>query len=172
MALIKEDGSIISNADSYITLTEANDYWINHGNPVLWSSATDSEKEAAIRYATQFIESSYSFKGSLISTEQPLSFPRTAFYDREGRILAGEGVIPKAIKDASAELALRHLDNNLFFQAQQAIGSIKKEKVGDHEVEFSDPSESLYTKKNTDFIMNLLRNYISGTFRQLTILKG
>lgn len=78
MALIKEDGSIVANANSYANATDADAYQANRGRTA-WAEATAEVKDAALVRATDYIEGRFalSFVGDRINDVQTLSWPRT-----------------------------------------------------------------------------------------------
>ena len=116
--LIVEDGSIVEDANCYISLNDADAYLIPRG---VWGESTTTEiedrKEQAIIRATDYMNTLY-WKGVKVSLEQELSFPRVGY----------DG-IPKAIIKANAEIAgLFFNGTDLLAPAQQGV-MIKSEKV-------------------------------------------
>lgn len=107
MALVTTGNS----ADAYIDLTYADAYWGDR-NDAAWSAADQADKEAAIREATLYIDSTFRerFKGRIQSSSQLREWPRTVVSDRSGRNITG---IPAAVKQATAELALSALSSRL-----------------------------------------------------------
>lgn len=169
--LIIEDGTLVPDANSYISVAEADSYWVDHGSPVQWTGLTEDEKEVALIQATEYLETNYCFRSCLQSTTQSLSFPRLAFYDKEGRLLAGEGVIPKQIKNAQAELALRVvIDNSARLDTSPSDSNIIEEKVGDHEITFSEPNSQSYNLY--PYVQKLLRNFILSSLNSVRIIRG
>jgi hypothetical protein len=63
-------------------------------------------KEAAIREATIYLETSYSWKGVIEIDTQALAWPREGVTDREGREVSG---LPQRVIDACCELAVMKL---------------------------------------------------------------
>lgn len=72
MALIIEDGTGVTGADSYITVAEYQ-AWINAR--ISTHTATDAVVESQIRRAMDYFET-LCFKGTKQSEDQPLQFPR------------------------------------------------------------------------------------------------
>lgn len=170
MALVVEDGTIVAGAEAYASVADADTYWSSRGNPSEWTVLTVSEKEVALRQATEYLESTYIFKSCLQDITQPLSFPRLPFYGREGRLLAGEGVIPTPIKNANIELALQHIIKNLFFSANEINQKrIKKERVVDHEIEYDLEQSSI---RIISYVEKLLRPYILSSHSTTRIIRG
>ena len=129
MALVVEDGTGLSNADSYLSVADADTYHTAHGNPAAWSSASDADKEEALRLATQYIDVVYGrrFSGTKLAATQALRWPRNGVYDDEGQLLDNDS-IPVRVEQATAELALRQLGADLLPDEAEP-GDIKKEKV-------------------------------------------
>lgn len=119
MALIVENGAGLPDAQSYISVTEADEYHAAMGHTG-WSG-DEIAKEAALRRAAQYLGGRYQFSGSRVSATQALEWPRQ---------LLG---VPKALKDAQAELALRALKGELFVDSDgrmlvsKTIGPIRKD---------------------------------------------
>lgn len=126
MAIIVEDGSGLSTAESYLSVADCGTYHTNRGNAA-WTGA-DSAKEIALRKATQYLDAVYgrSFQGTRVTVTQALAFPR---YDVEidGFVLTST-TIPQKLKDATAELAVRALTEDLLAD-QDTPGSIESESV-------------------------------------------
>ncbi|WP_434033588.1 DnaT-like ssDNA-binding protein [Cupriavidus sp. a3] len=99
MALVVEDSTGKPDANSYVSVAEADSYHGDRGN-ANWSAATT--KEAALINATSYVDSLYRFQGLRASDTQALEWPR-----------AGVTGIPKRLKDAVCELALRALSGPL-----------------------------------------------------------
>lgn len=170
MVLIVENGTIVPNAESYVTVAEADTYLAARGNPATWSALDTAAKEAALRIATQYLETSFKFRGHLILPTQPLSFPRTEFCDSDGRTLAGAGVIPTALKNAQIELALRQVIQDLFLDSSPGDNNIIREKVDVHEVEYA------YSRGNETpmfgYVNRLLSKYVLSGLNNVRIIRG
>ena len=134
MALTVEDGTGLTNADSYLSSADADSYHTKHSNSSSWSGASTSVKEAALRMATQYINVTYRlrWKGIKIDKDQALDWPRLSVVDRDGYNVAADA-LPQAIKDACAEMALREVtETNSLIVDEASPGRIKREtdKVG------------------------------------------
>lgn len=114
MSLIVETGSGLTNANSYISVADADTYVADHGNESVWTAATTAQKEAALRNATQYIDLQYGskFKSSKTNIDsgsrQALQFPRIAVTDDDG-YLYDDDEMPDCLKHATVEAALRIL---------------------------------------------------------------
>lgn len=76
MALIVEDGTGMPDADSYISLTDAREYAAKYGYTL---PTDDTEAEVALRKGAVNVDVN-SIKGSKLSSEQALEFPRVNLY--------------------------------------------------------------------------------------------
>ncbi len=78
MALIKEDGTGLIDANTYADVADADAFQLLRGL-VLWEDAFDDVKEASLIRATDYIESRWAliFQGTINTDEQALSWPRT-----------------------------------------------------------------------------------------------
>ena len=166
--LTVEDGTLVSGAEAYISVADADTYFTNRGNPSQWSGATTGQKEAALKYAAQYMETRYRFNGCLQDTSQALSFPRTSFYNHDGRLLAGSGVIPDAIKNANAELALRHLIQDLFLTTTPGDSKITSKSIGDASETYD---VTLSTNRFT-YVDLLLSDYLLNSPSVVPIIRG
>lgn len=171
MAFLVEDGTGLAAANSYVSVADADTYHGDRGNDG-WTG-TDAVKQAALIKATQFIDGTYAFiannaqrdpltgfGGPLVSNDQALSWPRVNVIDKQNRPITG---VPQKVKDATCELALLALSDDLLPTEDRAT---KREKVGDLEVEYMD---SAANHKRYPYVTRLLRDLIisSGASRKL-----
>lgn len=115
MTLTVEDGTGVTNADAYAAIATVDAYATARGLTA-WTG-TDAVKEAAIREATVYLDTSYSWKGAIESTEQALAWPREGVTDREGRTVSG---LPQRVVDACCELAVQKLSAALVTSRTEA----------------------------------------------------
>lgn len=114
MSFVVETGAGLTNANSYISVADADTYVADHGNEAVWTSATNAQKEAALRNATQYIDLKYGDKFKSCKTNinsgsrQALQFPRISVIDEDG-YLYDDDEIPECLKNAVVEAALRIL---------------------------------------------------------------
>lgn len=110
MSLIVEDGTIIANANSYLLVADATTYHALYGNEK-WLDRSDLHEVSLIR-ATQAVDVMFgdSYKGVLITSAQPLLYPRTGFNDTNGRTLSASVIHPE-LKNWVAEAALVFVTN-------------------------------------------------------------
>lgn len=111
MTLEVEDGTGKANAESYISVADADTYHAGRGN-TSWTGLTEPQKEQRLRIATDYMVEVYRTRwaGLRVSTAQALDWPR---YDVPRRDAGGfpdyypHDQVPDAVKRACAELAAR-----------------------------------------------------------------
>jgi hypothetical protein len=122
MTLVVEDGTGLANAESYLSVADATDYFVRYGNPA-WNGEIP-DLEAALRRATQYIDSEYRFKGCKLTPTQALQWPR------DGYTMASLGVTWPVVRlrQACAELAVRALADSLY--TDQSDAAVKSGSIG------------------------------------------
>lgn len=108
MAFNVEDGTGRPDANSYVSVDDANTYHAALGNKGWAGAAID--KETALRRATQYLDTRYRFRGSVFNAKQALSWPRNDCYLND--VLVAWPV--KRVQDACCEVALRALTGTLY----------------------------------------------------------
>lgn len=147
--------------DSYISLADAETYAAAHfigSDATAWDAASDTDKEAALRQATQYVDAKFRdrFLGYIQSTTQALEWPRTAAFDRSGRTLHGT---PEAVTDAVVELAkARIVAGDNLVPVEDRGGQVKREKVGSLEVEYMDGAPSGRTYGFAEMLLSQVLN--------------
>ena len=127
MALIVEDGSIVTGAESYISVADASTYHSNRGNTAWASLSTDAIREQCLRKATDFMRQAYRsrWQGYKVNEDQALDWPRYGV-EVEGYAVDSD-IVPTEIKNACAELALKASSADLNPDLTQGVLS---EQVG------------------------------------------
>ena len=138
MTMIVEDGTVIANANSYLSVAAADTYFTEHGSPTDWSDLTTGDKESALKYATKWLDNNYKWYSCIISTSQVLDWPRKAFTDSEGRSIGGSGIMPQDLLDATAEMALEQTKSSLV----ESSANVRRERIGSSEVEYTGSGSS------------------------------
>ena len=112
MPLVVEDGTGLVGADAYISVANADTYFLASANAT-WAVATIPAKEVAIIKATRYMEKRFGtkWKGLIASSEQALGWPRRYVYDERGTELVDQ--VPVQIARACAEYAVQALINPL-----------------------------------------------------------
>jgi len=127
MAIVVEDGTGKSTAESYISVADASTYHTARGNTAWAALTTDALREAALRKATDYMRQAYRsrWQGYRVNEDQALDWPR---YDVEVEGYAVDSdIVPTEIKNACAELALKASSADLNPDLTQGVLS---EQVG------------------------------------------
>lgn len=157
MTLTVEDGTGLANAESYISVTDTDTYFTNVGN-ASWTGTT-AVKEAALRKATQYLDATYSWIGSILDDDQALGWPRVGVTDKDGRDL--EDQVPVLIERATAELALASLSEDLLSNTDNS-DYVKREQIEGLEVEYFGGAPTGKEYKYVDRLLSSLYTSKSG----------
>lgn len=155
MTLITEDGTGLANAESYISVADADARHVAFGNTA-WATFDTSAKEAALRQSTFYMVQVYRerWAGCRVNSTQALDWPRY------GVVVDGYSVdsdiVPAEIANACADLALKATSATLAPDIERAV---VREKVGPLETEYS-PHSSQVTRYRA--IDNALSPYLTG----------
>jgi hypothetical protein len=151
MTLIVEDGSIVTGAESYISVSDASNYHTVRGNTAWAALTTDALREAALRRATDYMRQAYRsrWQGYKVNEEQALDWPR---YDVEVEGYAVDSdIVPTEVKNACAELALRASAADLNPDLTQGVLS---EQVGSIQVTYDKASPQFTRYRAIDALLS------------------
>jgi len=164
MALTVEDGTIVANADSYISLADATAYHNDYGSPVEWSAATTSQRESALRQATAYLDDFYKWKGVRSTIDQSLHWPRYGVIDTDNYQIAAT-TIPVGLKRATAVAALKILQGIDLMPDETGNGSTQSSNISVGPITISESYGQSRTSTSTSFtqISRLLRGLIVTT---------
>ena len=164
------------NANSYVTLSEANDYFDTSPDSSTWTNKTDDQKKRSLISAARWIDTLV-FYGDRCDDGQALKFPRNN-YQVDGVELACSK-IPEGIKYAQYELA-RALANETDAMTGNTgtDGNIEQVKLGDIQVKYNTKSQGTGTVNNIMDKYPWLQSYLgaymlggAGTF-QMRVVRG
>ena len=164
------------NANSYVTLTEANSYFETVPDSTTWDDKTVDQKNRALIAATRWIDS-FVYYGDRCDDGQALKFPRNN-YQVDGVELSCD-LIPQNIKYAQYELA-RALanDTDAITGTSGKEGNIEEAKLGDLEVKFNIASQGTGSINNILDVYPWLQSYLgaymlggAGAF-QMRVVRG
>ena len=164
------------NANSYVTLTEANTYFETVPDSSTWTNKTDDQKNRSLISATRWIDS-FVFYGDRCDDGQALKFPRNN-YQVDGVELACS-TIPLNIKYAQYELA-RALANDTDAMTGNTgtDGNFSEVKLGDIEVKYNTASQGTGSVNNILDVYPWLQSYLgayilggAGSF-QMRVVRG
>ena len=148
------------NANSYVTLTEANDYFDTSPDSSTWTNKTDDQKKRSLISAARWIDT-FVFYGDRCDDGQALKFPRNN-YQVDGVELACTK-IPNNIKYAQYELA-RALanDTDAITGTTGKEGNISEAKLGDLEVKFNTTTQNTGSVNNIMDVYPWLQSYLGA----------
>ena len=165
-----------ANANSFVTLDEANNYFATVPDSSTWDDKTVDQKKRALISATRWIDS-FVYYGDRCDDGQALKFPRNN-YQVDGVELACS-TIPLNIKYAQYELA-RALanDTDVITGTTGKEGNISEAKLGDLEVKFNTASQGTGSVNNIMDVYPWLQSYLgaymlggAGSF-QMRVVRG
>lgn len=150
--LIAEDGTGLTNSESYCSLSFADAYFIARG-VIQWDELdTTDDKEIALRRATDYLEGFYGLRwrgvrykiGQALAwprsyVEQPQNFGEFAYFSGTYQTYFPAPFLPLALQNACAELALRATTAELApdlsrLEKRVTVGPITTEYVAGSEV--------------------------------------
>ena len=156
MALVTEDGTGKSDAESFISVEDADDYFEARGITNWGEKLSTTEKEQALRRGTDYLEATYGdrWKGERVTADQALSWPRYGVC-QNGFDVASD-VVPVAVQRACAEMAIRAAAGEL---SPDLGAQVKSEQVGPIAVTYADGARQQVRYQAVD---NLLAGLLSG----------
>lgn len=124
MALIVEDGTGKPDAQSYVSVADADAILAARGYTA-WAGYTEAQKEARLINAAAYIDGAYAFTGTTITKTQALSWPRTGAYTSDGWAIDIDE-IPAAVKAGQCLAALEET----LLETLDRGGLVQSETVG------------------------------------------
>lgn len=161
MSLVVEDGTGLTNAESYVSIADCNAYAVARG--LAFPLTPTDVAEQALRRATAALDGMYQgrFPGfKLMRRPQALQWPRVSAIDRVGYpILANE--MPKELIAACCEMAIRELASpgSMAPDLEQG-GHYKSRRAGDTEEVFSAGTAGGTTLNTTGSTLNTVENLL------------
>lgn len=122
MPLITTPGA--SDANSYVSVSDASEYFRLSYNRTAWANAGSSDKERALAEATRVLDTYVKWFGSIASDSQALRWPRIGVLDPDGRNIP-DNTIPKSIQNLTCEMAYQILSNSGFDVTENDIDRVK-----------------------------------------------
>jgi len=133
MSLVVEDGTSKTDADSYLSVADADTYHTAHSASTDWSGAETADKEKSLRLATQFLDAKFNglWRGYRTYQDQSLDWPRACVEDNDGYSYVSDQM-PQKLLDATAELALKVAGGDTLLDDvdRPGISKTKEVKVG------------------------------------------
>lgn len=164
MSLIVEDGTARADAESYVSVADADTYFANRGNAA-WAALDTAAKEQALRAATDYMMQTYRmhWTGMRVTGTQALDWPRAwvALVDapsgyRSVPAYVPQNIVPPEVKNACAELAVRSLAAPL---SPDLTSQVTRETVGPITVEYAAGARQAPLFKSVDAMLAV---YLKG----------
>jgi hypothetical protein len=162
------------NTDSYVTLAEAETYFLSRIDTAAWTAGTPEQKEQSLATAARMLNELI-WVGVATSDSQLLAFPRNGEYLEPilGKVIQlNPAEVPRRIKDAQCEQAYHLLNNDGLLDN---TGTVSKIKVDVIEISGLDSTtappprvsvaaESTYYPLTMEGCSTLSRKYSSGGY--------
>jgi len=165
ISLVTTPGAL--NANSYVSLDEANFYFETSIWNDTWHNSDDNIKKACLIWATRTLDLYICWRGSVTTEDQALGLPRSGLVHKNGWAVEDDE-IPVAVKNATCELAMRLIEENVV--AKPDSEGIASFKIGEIFIEF----EKKYKPQPiTDFIWLMVKpyGYKSNQFNSIEIIR-
>jgi len=158
MAFVVEDGTGVTDANSYVSVAEFKSYADDWGWD--YSAKTDGQIQTYLVQGSFFVDAQGGFVGKPATTTQGLLFPRQNAYDYNCVEITG---VPKGVKEATYHSAYYVLGGSSLF-VNQVGRNIVKEKVDVIEVQYSDKTGYDSNQVTLPAVTNALYPYKINSF--------
>jgi len=139
MALVVEDGTGKSNANSYVSIAEADAFFVDL-NYTDWAALTTAQKTGHLIAGTAYIDGRYrnGFAGYLLVASQALAWPRKYGWYTDTYPFTPIAALPTEVKKATYFAAYHSLNKELDEHIQSGI---KSQSQGNMSVTYAGGSE-------------------------------
>lgn len=124
-----------ANANSYVTLAEANTYMESRLHKDAWDDEGSGEKEAALIWAGRIIDRTIRYSGTKSSSTQSMAWPRDGLTDDSG---ASVTTVPQIIKDLQVEMAFLLLSTDRTAESEAGAAGLTSLRAGPVTLSFKD----------------------------------
>ena len=162
MALILEDGTVVTNANTYATADTVESYCSDRlltmasGDTVEGESTED--KEAAILRAMVFIESQ-DYKGVKTDRDNPLKWPRDGVEDLDGFAVESDEIPQEVINALCRAFYEEMIDPGVLQPNVGRDDLVKREKIDVIETEYFEHRSPVTTR------FTVINDYLKGLIR-------
>lgn len=155
------------NANSYVTVLEADDYFKTRLHSEVWGDSLD--KEAALITATNVLDWYYNYKGTKATRDQALQWPRQGVYDQG--VLVPFDSIPKEVKQATFELVLAMAESDITVDSE--LAGLRKLQAGPLLIQTADNRYPAQATMIPQRVYMLLRKFIDlQGIRTVRLVRG
>ncbi len=172
MALVVEDGTGRADAESYVSVADAETYATARG--LTFATGSTAAKEQALRRATTWLDARYRSRFVGIRKNrrlQALEWPRTGSFDAMEPINAiGTSEIPTEVVKATVEAAVRELATPGYLAPYITPGKIKKSvRVGEIMVDYAvGTGSAIEQRPDMEIIENIMSTLLAEQLAPLT----
>lgn len=172
MTLIIENGTIVANANSYVSVAVLNDYLSSIG---VTTTASDAVKESYLILAMQYLEVLRNkFKGSKVSSLQTLQWPRQ--YVQIDGFNVAITTMPTELIKAQCQLVVEQIKGNPLFPAAKTVvgeGAVIENIIGPLTKKFATSNQLSSTTPilfaSVNAFLNVLTNSYSGSLNTVRV---
>lgn len=166
--MIVEDGTGLTDSNSYVSVVFADDYFATRGYSA-WAELEETQKEVLLIKATDYIDNIFQWHGNKLHKSQSLRFPRENLFDYEGLEVNG---IPVCLQQSVCD-AVEILNNgNDLFRQENENGMGTYEKIGDLAFRYAKTETQEIANKT---LYEVLNTKLRGLYKNKTsnsIVKG
>lgn len=153
-ALVVEDGSGKVDANTYVSLADADAYLTDNPHTTLWEDTTEDVKTWALMSATRLMDTYMKWEGSRQTETQALEWPRSGGKNRCSGQSIPENYIPKNITNACIELAYDQLVSDKTRPTSTEQSQISKLKVDVLEISYDTPLANQETSVSSTAVIS------------------
>lgn len=170
MAIVVEDGTGLTNADSYISVADADTYFSILPTTLTssWDALSTTDKENYLKWATRVLDTKTEFEGDKTVEASALRWPRKCVTDRDG-IDIDDNVVPKEVENATVELVRILLGEDI--TTGQDVDNLKFIKVDVIELEYQDDTAQNRIPAYINDVLNGVGTFTSGRRQAVRITK-
>ena len=162
--MIVEDGTGLVNADSYVSVEFADNYFSTRGITV-WAELDTTKKEQSLIRATDFIDNMFQWCGKQSTAEQSLRFPRVNLKDYEGSDITG---VPTRLKKSVCDVAVIASSGSELFQTSDVNGDVVSETITSLSFTYSKTEKTVASRTLYDSVNTKLRGlYVDSTIPRI-----
>jgi hypothetical protein len=168
MALVATAGA--ADANSYATITEADNYIETRLYTTDWADASGNDQEAALLMATALLDRLCNWDGAKVTDAQALRWPRNYIYNPDGD-LVDSATIPQFLKDATAEFALQLLGDDLTETISRDLEGFKQIEVGSLNIVMDTEGGAYKKGMMPDSVWIIVRSYCTRMKSNKTLVR-
>lgn len=165
---IVEDGTGLADANSMCSVEFADTYIESLGNPSSWRLLSGAGKRDALRQASRWMTTRYTYSGDRKRRDQQMSWPRVGVYDADGYYVP-DNEVPLAVKRATAVVAQRIAKGDWvpFPDVVPTVNSSESISVGPISISSSGGSTSTSPEVKLSLVAALLRGLLRSSAGRL-----